>query len=87
MEGRQERRHHESLEASHQKGWGNFIEVNNKKIPKLLLRIPNIVFTDTNAKGLHFLHDDVLVIQLRIANKLVKIILFDNGRLAWVGSL
>lgn len=54
------------------------IEVNNRKFPKLLFRISDIIFTQAN-KGFHFPHDDDLVIQLGIVNKLVKRILVNNG--------
>lgn len=57
------------------------IEVNNKKIPELLFRISDIVFTEIEAKGLLFSHNDASLIQQGIANKLVKRILVDNGSL------
>lgn len=55
------------------------IELNNRKIPKLLFQIPNIIFIEADVKELHFSHDDTLMILLEIANKLVKNILVDNG--------
>lgn len=57
------------------------IEITNIKIPRLLFQLPNIVITKEDARGLHFFHDDAMVIQLEIANKLVKRILVDNGNL------
>ena len=40
---------------------------------------PDIVFTDVDAKQLHYPHDDAIVITLTIANYTTRRVLVDNG--------